>query len=107
MRYFKDSVSSTGSYKRGPVSSRITRVEHLVHSNAREATLSVFPFVYLSSFDRVFLHESPIERIRWVSAEEIIYPLERRLAEAVIDDKSREKCLHFILRDGEGPLKYI
>ena len=107
MRYFKDSVSSTGSYKRGPVSSRITRVEHLVHSNSPEATLSVFPFVYLSSFDRVFLHEGPIERIRWVSAEEIIYPLERRLAEAVIDDKIREKCLHFILRDGEGPLKYI
>ena len=38
----------------------LLRVEHLVHSNAREATLSVFPFVYLSSFDRVFLHESPV-----------------------------------------------
>ena len=85
----------------------LLRVEHVVHSNSREATLSVFPFVHLSSFDGVFLHESPIERIRWVSAEELIDPLERRLAEGVIDDQSREKCLHFILRDVEGPFKYI
>lgn len=81
----------------------ILRVEHLIHSNGREATLTVFPFVYLSSSDGLHLQESPNERIRWMSAEVLIDHLERRLAEVVIDDQSREKCMHYILRDGEGP----
>lgn len=82
----------------------LLRADHVIHCNAREATLTVFPFVCLCTTDEVNLRESASETVRWVSAEELCDPLERKLADAIISDQSRETYLHLdILRDNEGP----
>lgn len=84
----------------------LLRVEYVVHGNGREATLTVFPFVCLSSTDGVFLSESANETMSWVSGEEISDTLERKLAKTVLSEGSG-KSINFslnILRDEEGPV---
>mmetsp|Transcript_32694 Transcript_32694/g.79153 ORF Transcript_32694/g.79153 Transcript_32694/m.79153 type:complete len:469 (-) Transcript_32694:159-1565(-) len=76
----------------------LLRMEHIVHDNGKDATLTVFPFVCLRS-----VRESANEAVSWVSVNEISDNLERRLADAVIGDQRRNKYLHLdILRDHEG-----
>ena len=78
----------------------LLRVEHVIHDNGREATLTVFPFVYLSATD--VDHEAT----SWVPIDELSDPF-RKLAEIVMDDDRRRGiCLNLeILRDTEGPRK--
>ena len=79
----------------------LLRVEHVIHDNGWQATLIVFPFVYLSATD--VAHEAT----SWLPIDELSDPLDRRLAEIVMDDDRRRGiCLNLdILRDTEGPRK--
>ena len=79
----------------------LLRVEYVIHDNGREATLTVFPFVCLSATE--VAHQAT----SWVPIDELSDPLERRLAEIVMDDdRRRDTCLNIdILRDTEGPRK--
>lgn len=94
----EDNRNSKERYQAG-----LLRVEHIVHNNGKEATLTVFPFVVLHS-----IRGSANEAISWVSVDEIGDNLERRLADAVIGDQRRNQYLHLdILRDHEGPKKPV
>eukprot|EP00585_Thalassiosira_rotula_P003454 CAMPEP_0196143916 /NCGR_PEP_ID=MMETSP0910-20130528/14015_1 /TAXON_ID=49265 /ORGANISM="Thalassiosira rotula, Strain GSO102" /LENGTH=432 /DNA_ID=CAMNT_0041405425 /DNA_START=221 /DNA_END=1519 /DNA_ORIENTATION=+ len=82
------------------------RVEHVIHANGREATLTVFPVVCFSPADGVHPTGRADRALNWVSGEEIGDNLERNLAKAVLAEKSGENnvCSLSILRDKEGPL---
>jgi len=97
----EDNREKQGQYQVG-----LLRVEYVVHGNGREATLTVFPFVSLSSTDGVFLSESANKTMNWISGEEISDNLERKLAKTVLSERSGESInvrLN-ILRDEEGPV---
>ena len=75
----------------------LLRVEHIIHANGRDATLIVYPFVLINS--EINTGDGSM---RWVSANELSDPLERRLADTVIADKRKDKYFSLdILKDKE------
>ena len=72
-------------------------MEHIIHANGRDATLTVYPFVLINS--EINTGDGSM---RWVSANELSDPLERRLADTVIADKRKDKYFSLdILKDKE------
>eukprot|EP00584_Thalassiosira_punctigera_P026927 CAMPEP_0172577066 /NCGR_PEP_ID=MMETSP1067-20121228/138043_1 /TAXON_ID=265564 ORGANISM="Thalassiosira punctigera, Strain Tpunct2005C2" /NCGR_SAMPLE_ID=MMETSP1067 /ASSEMBLY_ACC=CAM_ASM_000444 /LENGTH=450 /DNA_ID=CAMNT_0013369749 /DNA_START=175 /DNA_END=1527 /DNA_ORIENTATION=- len=88
---------------------RLLRIEHNVHANGREATLTVFPSVRHSSAKGVHLSEIANETMSWVSADDVTDSLERKLAMAALSDQRESDNISSlkILRDGEGSTESI
>jgi len=86
-----------GRYQAG-----LLRVEHVLHDNGREATLTVFPVCHVFPLNGTDSCLS--ETSRWTTEDKLSDQLERELARAVIADQDRERYLHYdVLRDEEGP----
>ena len=81
----------------------LLRVQHIIHDNGREATLTVYPYIILP--DTI---AGADEEINWVPIDELSVSLERRLAEVVMDDNQmKEKYLSLdVLRDKESARRY-
>jgi len=81
----------------------LLRVQHIIHENGREATLTVYPYTILADTSEISHDE-----IDWVPIDELSISLERRLVEVVMDDNQmKEKYLSLdVLRDKESPRRY-
>jgi len=81
----------------------LLRVQHIIHENGREATLTVYPYIILADTSEISHDE-----IDWVPINELSIPLEKRLAEVVMDDNQmKEKYLSLdVLRDKESARRY-
>lgn len=80
----------------------LLRVEHVIHGNGREATLTVFPCLCLSAIEEVRLDNRTNRALNWVSVEELGDDIERKLVEAVQSGECVQRLQ--ILRDKEGPV---
>lgn len=80
----------------------LLRVEHIIHGNGREATLTVFPCLCLSAIEEVRFDNRANPAMSWVSVEELGDDIERKLVKAVQSGECVQR-LH-ILRDNEGPV---
>ena len=89
------SVYDEKQHGRNPVG--LLRVEHFIHDNGKEATLTVFPCVRLSS-KAVGANE-----LDWVPLENLKDSLESRLAKSFADCDTKVVCSLDVLRDSEGP----
>ncbi|KAL9181107.1 hypothetical protein ACHAXT_009912 [Thalassiosira profunda] len=80
---------------------RLLRVDHFIHSNGREATLTVFPVLFFDSSDKESLSGST----SWVLVEDLSDRFERKLAQAALSLGSGENdmCNLDLLRSNEGP----
>ena len=81
----------------------LLRVQHIIHENGREATLTVYPYIILADTSEISHDE-----IDWVPINELSIPLEKRLAEVIMDDNQmKEKYLSLeVLRDKESARRY-
>lgn len=83
----------------------LLRVEHAIHADGREATLTVFPFIRISVPKEGDSTESANQTIQWVPGNELSDRTETKLAEALMDEQQRRTtCTNLdILRANEGP----
>ena len=81
----------------------LLRVQHIIHENGREATLTVYPYIILPDTSEISNKATD-----WVRIDELSSPLEKRLAEVVMDDNQmKEKYLSLdVLRDKESARRY-
>ncbi|KAL7472804.1 hypothetical protein ACHAXS_013189 [Conticribra weissflogii] len=77
----------------------LLRVEHIIHENGREATLTVFPGLQLCS-----LTAKNDTNYDWLPADELRDDLERRLAMSSVNLDGKFPCTLDIIRDKEGPI---
>lgn len=78
----------------------LLRVQHIIHENGREATLTVYPYILFPDTSEISNKATD-----WVPIDELSSPLEKRLAEVVMDDNQmKEKYSSLeVLRDKESP----
>lgn len=96
-----DFVPKSGDYSKNK-DVGLLRVEHIMHGNRREATLTVFPFLCLHSTEE----STSGKTISWVSAKHLSDDIDRKLAETILDNQIGKQYLNLdILRDDEGPIK--
>ena len=78
----------------------LLRVQHIIHENGREATLTVYPYILFPGTSEISNKATD-----WVPIDELSVPLEKRLAEVVMDEEQLDNKYSSleILRDKESP----